>query len=311
MLFFLVSWRHADAAGIGVWSNILRLLSLIAVVTNLWFVWLLTFNRDNSRSNLSQALPGTFDSQRNIVWTLLVAEHVLLLLKFVMWTAVPQTPNRVLDDKFRQQYFTLKLETTLAELDRFKSSGNNAGAVDSSADAIADAVANEDDYGISGDDDSATDDASDDGGDDDGNEDDDTRLGTGAGAGAGAGVGAGGGAGVSPVNRLPPLYGGALGSGAARSALPGSVDDSVESKISAGMLRPLHARQGAAGTGRDVVESEEFITAVDVGVGGSDTSDVLGNTDDEEEEEEQDEDVLNDNLFQTSTLEQLQSMRGS
>jgi len=75
------------ASGIGVWENVLQLMAVLAAMTN---VGLMGFTSDVLRRWLPQGL-----SPADMVGAVMVLEHAMLFLGYVMVNSVPSTPSSV------------------------------------------------------------------------------------------------------------------------------------------------------------------------------------------------------------------------
>eukprot|EP00026_Physarum_polycephalum_P003265 Phypoly_transcript_03275.p1 GENE.Phypoly_transcript_03275~~Phypoly_transcript_03275.p1 ORF type:complete len:739 (+),score=105.38 Phypoly_transcript_03275:250-2466(+) len=94
---------YKGADDIGGWYNILQLLGIIAVVTN---SLLLIF----SFPTLYNVMRGN-DASRSlhVLWTVVILEHVIFLVKIMVSVTVPDVPSRIKADLAKQHYIQQQL----------------------------------------------------------------------------------------------------------------------------------------------------------------------------------------------------------
>ncbi|CAM9132883.1 unnamed protein product [Phaeothamnion confervicola] len=102
------------AGGIGVWDNVLELMTVIAVMTNCALVGV-------TSTQLWRLMPGL--SMQGRFLFIVVVEHVLLFLKYWLEASVPRVPDKVRRALLREKVTAQKRRRT-----RSGSGGSTAGA---------------------------------------------------------------------------------------------------------------------------------------------------------------------------------------
>lgn len=85
------------------------MLSVLAVLTNVAIIFLateVTDDKGNVITSLSTVFPG---ASVGVLWAAVATEHVLIFIKYLLRLAIPMEPVSVQEDKFREQYFLLRV----------------------------------------------------------------------------------------------------------------------------------------------------------------------------------------------------------
>ena len=94
-----------DTSGIGIWLQLMKLISLVSVFTNIMLIYISTSDSEGS-SRLVAAVAG-YDAV-GIIQVFVVAEHLIIALKLLLRKIIPDTPAEVVEDRYRERYFLLK-----------------------------------------------------------------------------------------------------------------------------------------------------------------------------------------------------------